>query len=1148
MPRYFLTLTLLALIPVAGGPAVSAPLATFRLADRVGRFFSEELVHYDLEFKPGTCWRQGMRLYDDTGQSVPLQLTDIAEHPDGSLAKATIWFIVRELPANGTVEYSLTGGAKTDAPATYQTDLSLAREEGSAVLSTSRVAVRTLLGAQTFAQPQPAEKVPAPLQGLRLRSGAWTGRGWLETKHLCTGYEATVTDDGPIFKRVQVRYTFAKPAGWAREGELFYQMTVRVVAGQEMAYLTEDYNLGDPQVYQYPQFKSEKQEMLWDWWSWRPHETGDNFCFSFFGAFRPTHARVIAHNTTTPEKGQGTGYHAESEYLLLYDKERFEFALNPWGRGEPDQSMIYTMYRREQPDSDIVAILPCFASHWRHPDVLPHEPNFIQQHTDTSDLRIYSSAQPDLYLKAPLHLGRREWALVTLRNPRVITEATNGTEIARLSRKYGALPLDKVKDWVLEWPQRTQYPHLFVKPGDLEGLRARIKSLPALEQALRQQMHIPVHRWLLEGKDEDAQKAYDELMAQMDQKIDDALTWPYGGERTGINAFPWHMMTYASHADVLLASSALREDQKKAMLARLAFLTYLIWDPEYMPPRKAGFGWGSAGMPTNAGGGRGALSALLSDHPMAPTWIATVAKYLNYVIQQYFGEDGTPFSCPHYSLGTEGGPVSTVMLAMKSTGAFGDLKTNYPNLYNYCRWLVDMMPPKDIRFGQLILPTLGDTYWEGNGLAGHIAGLVKDSDPELARNLMWVWYNSGQSLEGFINAAFFFDPTIPPERPALKSVAYPGLGAFLRSGVGSEEESYIAVRFGNFTIGHMHNEAGSVHWYARGVPLSLDWGSMYTPQASAPWWHSTLSYNHQEHAQPVPCPGRGHPDCFYTGKSWFEHQFEPNAALAPIADMAAGSITELNGKIAAFATQPGADYVRGEANRHWFQKMPYYLDSPQPWAFFTEFDRIELKKPFPWVRQFAFVKDASPSGPNYLVIADDLTGNQELEPAFNFWCLAHEVKQVAPRQYYFTGQHGIDLDMFILDPKEGRIQLGGWSHKQGFLGGGEESQKLVRVYGKPDGSGFRVVLYPRKGDEPQPQVTALADGRLVRVVLPDQTHWILLSKEPVTVSDGPVTLSGTTAVVKQWRDGRVELVLLAGGKVMCGERVLERAEPASLMQ
>jgi hypothetical protein len=76
----------------------------------------------------------------------------------------------------------------------------------------------------------------------------------------------------------------------------------------------------------------------------------------------------------------------------------------------------------------------------------------------------------------------------------------------------------------------------------------------------------------------------------------------------------------------------------------------------------------------------------------------------------------------------------------------------------------------------------------------------------------------------------------------------------------------------------------------------------------------------------------------------------------------------------------------------------------------------------------------------------------------------------------------------------------------------------------------------------------LASGQLVKLTLPDQTHWILLSKEPATVSDGPVKLVGTAALAKHWHDGKVELTLLAEGRAECGPLTLESKTPATKKQ
>lgn len=329
---------------------------------------------------------------------------------------------------------------------------------------------------------------------------------------------------------------------------------------------------------------------------------------------------------------------------------------------------------------------------------------------------------------------------------------------------------------------------------------------------------------------------------------------------------------------------------------------------------------------------------------------------------------------------------------------------------------------------------------------------------------------------------------------------------------------------------------------------------MYTPHTPGAWLHTTLTYDHAEYRSPLKCPGRGHPDCLYTGKSWYPHEFEPHSLLEPISDRASTEFTEVHGKITFFASQPGADYVRGEANRRWFERKPYFWrteGSPSPWGQFPEWNKIELKHPFPWVRQFAFVKDKRPDGPCYLVIADDLNGNQELEPAFNFWCLASEVTEVSPRHPRFKGQHGLDCEMTALEPATGRLEFAEWRHRRNFLVGDpgmEETQKLVRVYGRRGGQGFVTVLCPRQANEPEPKVESLANGKLVKLILPDQVHWILQSKEPATVSDGPVRFAGTAAVAKRWHDGRVEVTLLAPGRAECAPVSLESQTPATKEQ
>lgn len=1077
-----LALTFLAFSTCAAeriGTVTDTPVSPQRFADGVtlkehlGRSWPAELVHFDYSFAPGKWRASNAAMVDAAGRRTPAQLRIGRRHPDGSVAEAEVWFIT-SLDAGAVRQFKLQ-------PAEGETsDLHTTLDGTTLEVRNGLVGTRFHLGEKQFSTPVTASEVPPFLMEVRLRSGAWTGRGWLETPKKCRSYKVELIESGPVFARVAFEYHFD---GFRGEGGDIYRGTAQITLGQEVVYLTEEFSLGDPKVYREPQFPSEAEGLLWDWWKWRPHEAEDNFCFSFTagGAFQPTHARCIEHNVTTPTKGQSMGLdRGENEYPLPFDTNRLEFTLNALSRLQPDQAVLYTHFRKEQADSDIISILPCRPGQWRNPDMIPHDPAQIKQHTDTSDLRVYSTAQRDVLVRAPLHLGRREWAIAVLKNPGVVTEARDFTPVCRLSAKHGGFALDKVKDWILEWPDTHRY-----------------ASTPP-------------------DRDSKAGKEHRDVANLLGRFVREALDFPRGGERTGINSFPNNCATFIGRARALLESGQLTAEQGRLLRAQAAFLTYLLWDDDYFPPRRNGYGGGSANMPVSVARGRMDSAANLPDHPMARQWLATSAKVMGYVINANFGEDGSPQSNPHYMGLLTDAAVSTARL-LKERGAIQDEKTAFPHFHKAARFLVDMVTPVDIRLGQRLVPPVGDGYWEKHQQALTVAPVFKDSDPALAANLLWAAQKGGLKEAGV--------PGVTAKAPELKSVVYPGWGAFLRHGFESEAESYVGIRFGDFTLDHTHNDAGSINWYARGVPLALDFATMYSPHTPGAWLHSTLTYDHREHETPEKCPGPDH------------------------ADRVSTQFTEVHGKITAFAPQPAADYVRGEANRRWFERKPYYWreeGSPSPWSQFSEWDKVELKHPFRWVRQFAFVKEDHPDGPGYLVIADDLTGNEELTPTFNFWCLASEVKEAAPRRLHFTGQHGLDCQMFVLAPKQGRIQLGGWGHKQGFLVGErglEENQKLARVYGPRRGKGFLAVLYPCESGEPEPKVEALAGGKLVKLTLPDQTHWILLSKEPVNVRDGQLKLTGTAAVVKRWNDGRVLATMLAAGEAECGDVKLKTSVP-----
>ena len=259
----------------------------------------------------------------------------------------------------------------------------------------------------------------------------------------------------------------------------------------------------------------------------------------------------------------------------------------------------------------------------------------------------------------------------------------------------------------------------------------------------------------------------------------------------------------------------------------------------------------------------------------------------------------------------------------------------------------------------------------------------------------------------------------------------------------------------------------------------------------------------------------------------------------------------------------GAPDLGGEQSQHFFQRAPYRYDKPDCYGW-GQHKPVEVT-PFTWSRQVILVKDEDPMGPNYFFVRDDLTGNEKLEPAFNLWSLTKDPVMggkpiagdlTADAALTLAGQWGVDLDVYIAEPAPARIAVRELAHTNASVNSGrfsalhgrpfEERQELVRVYGEPGGGGFAVLVYPRGAGEPSPQFAALPGVPGVKVSLPDQTHWVIASREPVAFNEGRLSFRGTAAVVKQFAGGRVSLTLLAPGRVAFGTLSLEQREPATL--
>ncbi len=1137
-----------------------------RLKEYVGREWPDELIHYDLTFRRGEYPGGSLKLFDQAGKELPVQLAGVRTHDDGSLKSARVW-LVTTLRPKAVQEWRLAPGVCAAV-----SDLRLVRKGKVLKVTTARTGAEFRLGERTFKTPVAAAEVPSYLSAIRQRSGTWGGRGWFETPHKCRSYKVWIMERGPVYVKVGFEYRFD---GFRGEGKDIYKGHVRIAARQELIEFVEDYSLGDPKVYRIWQPKSRAEEIMWDWWQWRPHEARHNFCFSIYDGLKPTKARWYGHNSTIPEKrtGRNPGMDFETDYKLDYSQDRFDIAVTSYHRGCPDQALSYMAWREADPRSDAVAVIGIRPTEWQHADMVPHLMKTIVHHTDTACVRIHALKKPDLVVKAPLHLGKRVWGITTLKMPeagptkderkggKIVSYAFQQPSLAlKLRSKYGNRQLDKVKDWTLEWPSTRTYPSLFVKKGGLEAVLRRIRSSRILLNHARRQTHKPIMRYILDNNARHAQAAYNDLMNWCNRHIDILFNDGYCSHKgTNNNQYPWWMQEMSGRFDLIMGMPEVSQEQKVVLKAYFSFCVHMLQDDDFMPPRSTGVGWGSANMPVNTRGGRAITAAVLADNPDAKVWFDRAVEYVDALVNKVWSEDGSPISGPHY-VSTQADPLMNMALPLYYAGALPPIQKKYPRIRNFTRLLIDRLTPPDRRVGNVrILPTIGHTRLEYCANIGKYAMMMNLTDKGrkgLAGQAYWLWKRAGMATHGFMDGIYYMHEEFNENQPQVKSVVYPGSLTFLRHGFPHPNETYMAIHCGNQGFDHYDADVGGFLLYAKGAPLMMDFCSMYVPNCGHSIWHNTLSWNLRENPPRTPCPGRGHPDCWFTKRMWKAHKYKPHMLLDRCDDsqtQAVDGFKEYAGEIRAQALTPEVDYVMAAMPLIEFKHTPYFnkaeSENPVPWAPYQDLDRRRLKKRYEWQRRFIFIKDEDLNGPNYFVIQDDLDGQAELTPTANFWCLADDMR-VGKDTVRWTGQYEVDLDMYVAYPKRPKLSSRTWWHSSSqplrvTHKKGREEQIAAHIANAPGKGGFCVVLYPRGRYEVRPFFKSNRDGSAIEVTIGRRRDVIFCSRKQKTTSFGGVKCDGTAAVVKLHPDYSA-LTLAEPGKLTLKGISLESKSPLAI--
>ena len=1089
---------------------------TITIREPFGLAWGPDRVNYRVEFPQGTVAPDGVALTDAAGAAVPVQLSAVELWPDGKTVKrATASFMVTLAP-DQTATWKLRGDRAAVKPSA--TDLVARATDTQIELTNGLTGVRLVGGARTFDPPAAAADVPAPLQGVRLPGGAWVGRGWWQTDVACTGYRAELTATGPVFAQARLRYEFA--------GGRSYTATVELAAGQDLAVITEEADLSVGQRYPMsgvdgmkpeeryayvpPKFASPDAALIWDWWgqTMAVLPTPNAYCFSFYEGLRPDSADYNGRSNYGNLKPGDGG--------LKYDKDgRFAY-LNAFLQWGDEESTYFGFYRADAPAAQL-AFVGLRPSQWLHPDIDPHPSTLLKQYVQTNCLTFERRTAGEAFMRAPVCLGRRVYGVGGVKRtlarqvlperggPKLTETEVWGSNLMLRHVRYGSVELDRVRDWVLDYDEPSKYPRLYVPAGDRARYESRRTRKPMEDVAKELAART--------GPTPAEQKAVPDALARLRQMVQHFAQVAYGNMDFGINEG-----LMADFAEDALASPAITPEQAREVRRWLAALVYQALNPDFAPPRAAGFAWGSANMMAQVQCRACYLAGLLPNHPAGPVWRATLAHAVTLYVEDQINEAGATLECPHYGSMAIMMPAHA-LLALANCGGV-DLTRAEKRLRAAAHHRLATLSPYDVRGGFRPVTPEGDGYYEGDPTLAPLAGFFQQRDPALAAQLAWGVRESNNTLGGHSDPSYkTFDVGLAPAEPVFGSAHFPGYGVLMRRGAPARDETFALVYAGGFSWGHGHNDRGSFVLYSKGAPLMVDFAAMYTPSMREQWLHAGgLTFNHDETVRPA---GNDPKDKWWReSPSYKEFATAPFTAVEMRADPNAKDGFGTFGLVTAW--QPGAvaDYTRLERQISYLHRVAYALPEPHGKMLFDDgvpHEEIWLKEPFRWTRQVLLVKDDTDAGNDFLVVRDDLSGNRELDAALNLWCLADKLAVAGPTGRY-TGQHGVDLHVYVAEPTEFTYKTRTVGHPCGF-GFQQYYQKTFKKPFREDmiqmqipaarrGGGYFVVLVPAKADAPAPMFETLAGGAAVRVTYPERSDVVVLRPGAAAATAGVVAVEG----------------------------------------
>ncbi len=1013
------------------------------LREPLDREWAPEWVSIPFEATTGRMHPDQLRLIDENNQAPEHTFQVLTRHPDGSVRSARA-FIYTGLKPSETRRFQVViGPSQRQQPPVRAT----AEPGDEMVLASDLIEIRTAGGSRTFNPPLSPENVPAPVTAVRLPGGAWLGTGKLSDTGPVSGFETRTDRSVPHRIRHEIRYQLASGAS--------FSIALTVVAHEPVVLIEEDFKDLNTGAFR---------------WDFRP-------------GLNPTHAHGQGRLDPPNQPKVRAGYPIDLN-------QKWAGKLQPFYAWWPFYGLWWGAYR---PAGDYVAVFMTEPPRWLNP-----KQNLVN--VQTGPERIECEFR---YRK-----GTRRWGILAAKSDSALSTSKGGaTMVMRAMIRHAQNPLERVKGMQLSWPGMDEigYPHLLCRPADLPAIREKARTHPLFARVLEKhadQPDDPAGLYLITGDETQARTAINGLTKELRRWTDEVLDGDNYTEGIHDIGYTREMRLLTLVFDAVAGSRSMTAAERNWCLRTFAFHGYCLVDANRWPDVSQGFHRGNINFNSDDYTCRAAVIALLAGHPRQREWMDYVEAEMGKELSASVFPGGAWIEAPNY----QGYTMHYLMIAWRlmQLNGFRDFSKE-PAFRATMDYLFRIQTPRDVRVGHHLLPTVGDTTtsYHSQSLQNTFAwaAIMGRDDPAFAGRMMHAWKRGGAVLfgahglgpgAGWIQPLLLIDPSIPETPPAapLKSEALPGYGALLRNNFGTEHESYFLFKLGPINQ-HFDSDEGSFHWYARGRPVSLDFGSMYTPPIEQPWLHSTLDFDRH--------------------RSWDR-----------------GTLTH-------FISLRDADFCGGKVSITDVQLVDYDPFHPPPRH--RPMPRRSKKHFLDWRREVMFVH-----GADYVVMRDTIGQPNEIqETGWTVQALASK-SVLTGRLARFTGQQGVDLDIFVAEPATATLRESLWAYNAEPAPAWAEpvprpavAEKQIALSVRASaGTDYLAVMFPYRHDEKPPEITSTGRGSL-KISHGGGDDIVFFGDTPREMESGSVRFHGRAGLIRRRSDAPLVLQVFEGSSISVPE-------------